>query len=82
MFWVSRSWTWLTWVGRVALGVDGDDLDALLLGVGLDRLLDLVEEVRLQIGDGQADLLDFRGLRRSPSDSAMSAAAEAERAFC
>ena len=65
MFWVIRSWIWLTWVARVALGVDGDDLDALLLGVGLDRLLDLVEEVGLQIGDGQADLLGFLALRRS-----------------
>ena len=61
MFWVIRSWIWLTWVAAVALGVDGDDLDALLLGVGFDRLLDLVEEVGLQVGDGKAELLGVLG---------------------
>jgi hypothetical protein len=43
-------------LGRgVALGVDGDDLDALGLALGFDRLLDLVEEVGLQVGHGEAD---------------------------
>src|SRR5690606_29401681 len=36
------------------------DVDAEFLAVGFDRLLDLVEEVLLQVGDGKADLLAFR----------------------
>ncbi|EGE56493.1 hypothetical protein RHECNPAF_6420037 [Rhizobium etli CNPAF512] len=46
----------------VALRVDRDDFDAALLGFGLDRLLDLVEEVCLKVGNGQAKLLQFRGV--------------------
>ena len=42
---------------RVAFGVDGDHLDAFLGAGGLDRLLDLIEEVRLKVGDRKADLL-------------------------
>ena len=48
---------------RVALGVDGDDLDALRGAVGFDRFLDLVEEVRLKIGDGEADFLGVLRIR-------------------
>ena len=46
---------------RVALGVDSDDLDSLRGAFGLDGFLDLVEEVRLKIGDCEADGLGFLG---------------------
>ena len=58
MPWVIRSWTWLTWVAVSILGVNDDDLDAQLAGIAFNAELDLVEEVRLQIGDGQPDLFD------------------------
>ena len=48
---------------RVALRVDGNHLDALLCAGGFDRLLDLVEEVRLQVGDRKADQLGVLRLR-------------------
>ena len=44
---------------RVALCVDSDDLDALRRAFGLDGFLNLVEEVRLKIGDRQTDRLGF-----------------------
>ncbi len=37
------------------MGVHGDHLDPLGLALGFHRLLDLVEEVGLQVGHGQAD---------------------------
>ena len=45
--------------GGVALLIDRDDLDALGFGLAFNRLFDLVEEVRLEIGNGQADCLLF-----------------------
>ena len=41
--------------GGIALRVDRDDLDALGFGLTFDRLLDLIEEVGLEIGNCQAD---------------------------
>ena len=39
----------------VALRIHSDDLDSFCLGLTLDRLFDLIEKIRLEIGDGQAD---------------------------
>jgi len=51
-------------LGRaITLRIDRDNLDAALLGFGLDSLLDLIEEVCLQVGDGETDLLSFLGLK-------------------
>ena len=48
---------------RVALGVDRDHLDALGGAFRLDRLFDLIEEVRLEVGDRKPEFLDLLGVR-------------------
>ena len=54
----------LVHLGRaIAAGVNGDDLNALLAGIGIDGLLDLVEEVGLQVGNGKADAVHLLVLR-------------------
>ena len=39
----------------VAFRIHSDDLDSFCLGLTLDRLLDLIKKIRLEVGDGQAD---------------------------
>ncbi len=65
MFWVKKILDLVHLRRAIALRIDGNDCDATGLGLGFNRLLDLVEEVCLKVGDREAELLNFLGLHRS-----------------